>query len=63
MPDALEQVLWSRVGTEGLAQHSDRVSHCLSIRYSARLAEAGTESSVSSAGDLYDKSWPKRSSD
>jgi len=52
--DALEQVLYSRTGTEGLVHHSDRGSQYLSIRYTERLAEAGIESSVGSVGDSYD---------
>ena len=34
--------------------HSDRGSQYVSIRYSERLAEAGIEPSVGSAGDSYD---------
>ena len=52
--DALEQALWARTGTVGLIHHSDRGSQYLSIRYTARLAEAGMESSVGSVGDSYD---------
>ena len=52
--DALEQVLWSRTGTQGLVHHSDQGSQYLSIRYTERLAEAGVESSVGSVGDSYD---------
>ena len=54
MLDALEQALYSRTGTEGLAHHSDRRSQYLSIRYTERLAETGIESSVGSVGDSYD---------
>ena len=52
--DALEQALFTRTGTKGLVHHSDRGCQYLSIRYSARLAEAGIESSVGSVGDSYD---------
>ena len=45
-PDALEQALWSRTGTEGLVHHSDPGSKYLSFRNSERLAEAGVEPSV-----------------
>jgi putative transposase len=38
----------------GLVHHGDRGSQYLSIRYSERLAEAGTEPSVGSVGDSYD---------
>jgi len=37
-----------------LIHHSDRGSQYVSIRYSERLAEAGTEPSVGSKGDSYD---------
>ena len=54
--DALEQALYARQperdGT--LTHHSDRGSQYVSIRYSERLAEAGIEPSVGSAGDAYD---------
>ena len=52
--DALEQALWSRTGTDGLVQHSDRGSQYLSIRYTERLAEAQINASVGSVGDSYD---------
>jgi len=52
--DALEQALYSRIGTQGLVHHSDRGSQYLSIRYTERLAEVGIESSVGSVGDSYD---------
>jgi transposase InsO family protein len=52
--DALEQALWARQVDDGLVHHSDRGSQYLSIRYSERLAEAGVEPSVGSAGDSYD---------
>lgn len=54
--DALEQALYARQAERGgaLIHHSDRGSQYLSFRYSARLAEAGIESSVGSKGDSYD---------
>ena len=52
--DALEQALWSRRERDGLIHHSDRGSQYLSVRYTDRLAQAGIESSVGSAGDSYD---------
>jgi len=52
--DALEQALWARKVKGYLIHHSDRGSQYLSIRYGDRLAEAGIEASVGSAGDAYD---------
>ena len=54
--DALEQALYERrPGEDGsLIHHSDRGSQYVSIRYTERLAEAGIEPSVGSAGDAYD---------
>jgi transposase InsO family protein len=52
--DALEQALYARSDTERLVHHSDRGVQYLSIRYTARLAEAGIASSVGSVGDAYD---------
>ena len=54
--DALEQALHERrpIHRGGLVHHSDRGSQYVSIRYTERLAEAGIESSVGSAGDSYD---------
>ena len=54
--DALEQAVHDRKPTKamGLVHHSDRGSQYLSIRYTERLAEAGTEPSVGSVGDSYD---------
>lgn len=41
--DALEMALWARgKSADGLVHHSDRGSQYLSIRYSERLAEAGS---------------------
>lgn len=52
--DALEQALWARGKPDGLIHHSDRGSQYLSIRYTARMAEAGIQNSVGSTGDSYD---------
>lgn len=54
--EALEQALYERRpgGDAGLIHHSDRGSQYVSIRYTERLAEAGIEPSVGSAGDAYD---------
>jgi putative transposase len=57
--DALEQALHERrpVRRGGLVHHSDRGSQYVSIRYTARLAEAGVEPSVGSVGDSYDNAF------
>lgn len=54
--DALEQAVHERRPVKGmeLVHHSDRDSQYLSIRYTERLAEAGTEPSVGSVGGSYD---------
>lgn len=52
--DALEQALYARSDLDELVHHSDRGAQYLSIRYTERLAEAGIEPSVGSAGDSYD---------
>jgi putative transposase len=54
--DALEQALYARQPErdDALIHHSDRGSQYVSIRYTARLAEAGIEPSVGSKGDRYD---------
>jgi transposase InsO family protein len=54
--DALEQAVHARGhdDTGGLVHHSDRGTQYLSIRYTARLADAGIELSVGSRGDAYD---------
>jgi transposase InsO family protein len=54
--DALEQALYDRplATATPLVHHSDRGVQYLSIRYTERLAEAGIERSVGSAGDSYD---------
>lgn len=54
--DALEQAICDRSvdGQQDLIHHSDRGVQYLSIRYTARPAEAGIEPSVGSKGDSYD---------
>ena len=54
--DALEQALHERRldPEDPLVHHSDRGVQYVSIRYTERLAEAGTEPSVGSRGDSYD---------
>jgi putative transposase len=53
--DALEQALHERQPVAGgLIHHSDRGVQYVSIKYTARLAEAGIEPSVGSIGDSYD---------
>ncbi len=52
--DALEQALYARPAIDQLVHHSDRGSQYLSIRYTARLADAGIDPSVGSVGDSYD---------
>lgn len=54
--DALEQALHDRQPVRGgrLVHHSDRGVQYVSIRYTARLIEAGVEPSVGSVGDSYD---------
>ncbi len=53
--DALEQALHERRPARGrLTGHSDKGSQYVSIRYTERLLEAGTEPSVGSVGDAYD---------
>ncbi len=54
--DALEQAIYDREddGADRLVHHSDHGVQYLSIRYTARLAEAGIEPSVGSKGDSYD---------
>ena len=60
--DALEQALYLRPTVGELAHHSDRGVQYLSIRYIERLAEAGIEPSVGSAGDSYDNARADRRS-
>lgn len=54
--DALEMAVWSRRDEDlgRLVHHSDRGVQYLSVRYTARLAEAGAAASVGSRGDSYD---------
>jgi putative transposase len=54
--DALEMAISARWGRSlaGLVHHSDRGSQYTSIRYTARLEEAGMAASVGSKGDSYD---------
>jgi putative transposase len=54
--DALEQALAARRRPDAapLVHHSDRGTQYLSMRYTARLTEAGIEPSVGSCGDAYD---------
>ena len=53
--DALEQALYERNRHDdgNLIHHSDRGVQYVSIRYTARLADAGIEPSVGSVGDSY----------
>jgi len=54
--DGLEQAIHARRPghQSGLVHHSDRGSQYLSIKYTERLAEAGTEPSVGSVDDSYE---------
>ena len=56
--DALDMALWhrSRLGqpVTGLIHHSDAGSQYVSMRYTARLLDAGARASVGSVGDSYD---------
>jgi putative transposase len=54
--DALDQALYDRPvhASARLIHHSDRGVQYLAIRYTERLAAAGIERSVGSAGDSYD---------
>ena len=52
--DALEPALYERRPAESLTHHSDRGLQYVSVRYTERLAEAGSEPSVGSRGDSYD---------
>jgi len=54
--DALEPAIYDRCGatTTGLVYHSDRGTQYLSMRYTARLGDAGIAPSVGSRGDSYD---------
>ena len=54
--DALNQAIGQRrpAAPGGLVHHSDRGGQYLSMRYSARLAEADIDTSVGSVGESYD---------
>jgi putative transposase len=54
--DALEQAIYERcgAGTGDLIHHSDRGTQYVSMRYTARLADADIAPSVGSRGDSYD---------
>lgn len=54
--DALNQAICqlSTKKGDGLIHHSDRGSQYLSIKYTERLADAGTDPSVGTVGDSYD---------
>src|SRR5487761_1838415 len=54
--DALEMAFWTRRGESvaGLIHHSDRGVQYVDVRYTDRLAEAGSVRSVGSKGDSYD---------
>lgn len=54
--DALEQAIYARRDDTrpGLVHHSDRGTQYLSMRYTARLGDAGIAPSVGSRGDSYD---------
>jgi putative transposase len=56
--DALEMALWTRTSAGqsagGVIHHSDAGSQYTSIRYSARLADAGALASIGTVGDSYD---------
>ena len=54
--EALEQALHDRkpASRGGLVHHSDRDAQYVSIKYTERLAEAGIEPPVGSAGDSHD---------
>jgi putative transposase len=57
--DALEQALWARrrdgqASLAGLVHHTDAGSQYTSIAFTERLAAAGAQPSVGTAGDAYD---------
>jgi putative transposase len=58
--DALEQALPDRETDGPLMHHSDRGSQYLSIRDTARRAEAGVDPSVGRTGDSYDNAMAER---
>lgn len=59
--DALKQAIHDRrpVHLGGLNHHIDRSSQYVSIKFTERIAEAGTEPSVGSVGDNYDNALAK----
>jgi transposase InsO family protein len=59
--EALEQALHDRrpIHRRELIHHSDRGSQYVSINYTERLAEAGTQPSVCTVGDSYDNALAK----
>jgi putative transposase len=52
--DALEMALWRRRPAPGLVHHSDRGAQYTSLRFGARLEQAGMLRSMGSKGDAYD---------
>lgn len=52
--DALEMALWRRKPAPGLIHHSDRGAQYTSLRFGARLRQAGILASVGRRGDAYD---------
>lgn len=54
MPWSRRYLPANQSGMPSMIDHSDRGSQYVSIRYTERLAEAGTESSVGCKGDSYD---------
>ena len=56
--EALEMAIWTRDAVHetitGVIHHSDAGSQYTSIRYTARLVEAGAVASIGTAGDSYD---------
>ena len=61
--DALEQALCARrpARSGGLIHHSDRGSQYLSIRYTERLAEAGSNHRSAASATAMTTPWPRRS--
>jgi putative transposase len=52
--DALEMALWRRRPAPGLVHHSDRGAQYTSLRFGARLEQAGMLRSMGRKGDAYD---------
>lgn len=52
--DALEMALWRTKPAPGLVHHSDRGSQYTSLRFGARLQQAGILASMGRRGDAYD---------